>query len=351
MNEPLISIIIPVFNAKGSLKACVDSVLNQTYQHIEVIIIDDGSRDGSSFLCDVISSKNGIIRVHHQNNQGVSAARNKGIELSKGDYVTFVDADDWIDPNVCEVLAESLRTIDYDLFCYSAVYHWKKQTRSYLFKGDLEQLSPAQKEELHCKVMTPSAPGFEYNCNTRFAGSVWGKFYKAKILKENRLLFSTKTIISEDVLFNVLTMDFFDKIGYSTKTFYHYQITSTSAQNRYRRNSMEYFGFIIDEIQQWLISSNKNQQYRDCANSLFVHYLFGTLKEDYFHKDNPDQTLALSKVKCVLSQEKYQNILMSAQNGYFSMSEKFLIALMRLKMIFVIRTLMRIYNGIQILVP
>jgi len=345
MNDPLITIIIPVYNAKEYLNFCVDSILRQTYRHIEIILVDDGSTDGSSFLCDEISSKNGIVRVHHQGNLGVSSARNKGIDLAKGDYVTFLDADDWIDSNACEVFANALKSIDYDLFCYSAVYHGNKDLRSYLFSGDIELMSTSQKKELHCKTMVPSAPWYEYKCNTRFAGSVWGKIYKTEILIENNLQFSPQTIISEDVLFNVQGLDFFEKIGYTTKTFYHYQIHSSSAQNRYRRNSMKYFDFVVDEIQNWLIRTNKNLQYRDCANSLFIHYLFGALKEDFFHKDNPDRILARSELQCVLSQEKYQNILSASPRDLFSMPEKFLISLLQLRLVVVVEYLLLMYNA------
>lgn len=344
MEKKIVSFVVPVFNASSFLMRCVSSLQRQTCISIEIILVDDGSDDGSRELCDAIAQKDSHVKVYHQKNQGVSAARNKGIELAQGKYIAFVDADDWIDPNVCEVFAEALKSVDYDLFCYSAVYHGKKDRRSFLFCDEIATLSSKQKDELRCKVMAPSSPNYESNCNTRCAGSAWGKFYRTEILKRNNFLFSTRTIISEDVLFNILALDNFEKIGYTTKVFYHYWLSSNSAQNRYRKNSMKYFEFLIDEIQNFLSKTEKNQWYFDCANSLFVHYLFGALKEDYFHKDNPNKTQAMLELKNVLNQNKFQNILSMARREYFSLPERILITLMKKKNISTISFLMRLYR-------
>ena len=193
-------------------------------------------------------------------------------------------------------------------------------------------LSQNQKEELQIKVFAPQAPIFSYKMNTRFAGSAWGKFYKREILLKNNLRFSTETIISEDVLFNTLSLDYFHRIGYTKQCFYHYEQSEYSAQNRYRPNSDKYFIFIIEKIQEWLRNTAKDQRFVDAANCLFVHYLFGILKEDLFHRDNK---ISLKKryagLKKLLCQEKYSDLLKMTDNNYFYLSESLLIFLMRKK--------------------
>ncbi len=199
-----------------------------------------------------------------------------------------------------------------------------------------------QKEELQIKVFAPQAPIFSYKMNTRFAGSAWGKFYKREILLKNNLRFSTETIISEDVLFNTLSLDYFHRIGYTKQCFYHYEQSEDSAQNRYRPNSDKYFIFIIEKIQEWLRNTAKDQRFVDAANCLFVHYLFGILKEDLFHRDNKDSTtLKARTLNNILSKTAFNNILNIASLEYFSFLESILFLLLRHKKTWIISRLFK----------
>ena len=105
--KPLISIIVPVYNVEKYLDLCIDSILNQTYRNIEVILVDDGSTDRSTEMCDSWKKTDNRVTVIHQINQGLSAARNKGIDVAKGYYVAFVDSDDCILPNFCQALIDA----------------------------------------------------------------------------------------------------------------------------------------------------------------------------------------------------------------------------------------------------
>lgn len=107
MNE-LISIIIPIYNVEDYLTKCIDSLICQTYKNIEIILIDDGSPDNSGNICDEYAQKDGRIVVIHQSNGGVSSARNIALDICKGEYIMFVDGDDWVEPNFCE---EAIRMI------------------------------------------------------------------------------------------------------------------------------------------------------------------------------------------------------------------------------------------------
>ena len=101
-NKLLISVIIPVYNVEIYIKKCIDSVLNQTFQNFEIILIDDGSTDNSGRICNEYVLKDNRIKVIHQNNAGLSAARNKGIDVSSGNYICFLDSDDWYSNNALE---------------------------------------------------------------------------------------------------------------------------------------------------------------------------------------------------------------------------------------------------------
>ena len=97
---PVISVIVPVYNAEKYIRACLDSIVNQTYKNLEIILVDDGSTDGSGAICDEYADKDVRIKVIHSTNKGVTAARINAFKTSSGDYITFVDTDDFLDCNM-----------------------------------------------------------------------------------------------------------------------------------------------------------------------------------------------------------------------------------------------------------
>lgn len=121
---PKISIIVPVYKAENVLAKCVDSVLAQTFADWELLLIDDGSPDGSGALCDDYAGQDDRVRVFHKSNGGVSSARNLGMEKASGDYILFIDADDWIEPNTCQVLLGALERAGADS---AGCAHWNIQ--------------------------------------------------------------------------------------------------------------------------------------------------------------------------------------------------------------------------------
>ena len=346
---PLVSVVVPVYNAARTLEKCVDSLTSQTFDDVEILLINNGSTDNSLDVCKEIAGKDSRIKVIDISEKGVSAARNRGIELATGEFVTFVDADDWIDPDVCKLFADLNAKHNYDLFCYSAQYHKKgKTTTTHLFGKDIELLSQNQKEELQIKVFAPQAPIFSYKMNTRFAGSACGKFYKREILQKNNLRFATETIISEDVFFNTLSLDYFHRIGYTKRYFYHYEQSDGSAQNKYRPNSDKYFLFVIEKIQEWLRKTKKNQHFIDAANCLFVHYIFGILKEGLFHKDNQSRNHQKKEMFCQLvSNTLFLKALRNANLRYFSLSERILLLLLKRRKYVLVMAAMNAYNKIS----
>ena len=341
----LVSIVVPIYNAALTIVKCVKSLTSQTFCDIEILLVNNGSTDNSLEICKKIAESDSRIKVIDHYEKGVSAARNRGIEESSGDYVMFVDADDWIDANVCEVFANLNSANNYDLFCFSAQYHKKgKTTDSFLYERNIEIFSPVQKEDFQIKILSPQAPILEYKVNTRFAGSACGKFYRREILQKKNLFFATETIISEDCLFNTLASDYFQRIGYTKDCFYHYEQHCDSAQNRYRPNSDKYFGYVTSQIQKWLVENKKNTNFIDAANCLFVHYLFGTLKEDLLHKENGlSLNQRIVSLNVFLSKESNLALLKIINPDYFSLSEKILILLLKKKLCSLIIFLLWIY--------
>ena len=118
MIAPLISIIVPIYQVELYLEKCIDSIINQTYKNLEIILIDDGSPDRCGAICDEYAGKDSRIRVIHQKNGGLSAARNAGLDIAKGDYIQFVDSDDWIEPEACETVLTIAEEQHADIVCF-----------------------------------------------------------------------------------------------------------------------------------------------------------------------------------------------------------------------------------------
>ena len=124
MDEKLISVIVPVYNVERYLRQCIESITNQSYKNLQIILIDDGSKDNSGKICDEYAEKDKRVEVIHKENTGVSAARNTGLDNAKGEWITFVDADDWVEKNFCEILIKKATENESDCIAcgYNKVY-------------------------------------------------------------------------------------------------------------------------------------------------------------------------------------------------------------------------------------
>lgn len=172
-NSPLISVIIPVYNASRFLEHCVSSVLAQTYQNLEIILVDDGSTDLSGDLCDAFAKKDSRIKVIHQQNRGLSGARNSALELATGDFLIFIDSDDTIRPNLISCL--------YSLCCS----HHAEISICGFSELALDTLAPVTPLPLQpAQTMSPLATLTTMLCETDFSMSACGKLY-ARSLFEN----------------------------------------------------------------------------------------------------------------------------------------------------------------------
>ena len=146
---PFISVIVPVYNTKRYLRKCLNSLKRQSLQEIEIIVIDDGSTDGSGQICDEFSKTDTRFNVIHTSNKGLSSARNKGLEISNGEYIMFVDSDDWIESDFCEVPFTIAKSTGADIVVFRFVMHNKrKDSTSKLFPTD----GLASKEEVLIKL-------------------------------------------------------------------------------------------------------------------------------------------------------------------------------------------------------
>lgn len=211
--SPLISIIVPVYNTAAYLPACIRSITEQTYRNIEILLIDDGSTDRSGEICDEYAGNDHRITVIHKHNAGVSAARNDGLDASHGDYIGFVDSDDYIDRQMYEQMMDEIRKKDADI-CVCNMY-------------------AVNATDGGKKPVITSEPdhSIQYEIHRQVGGYLCNKLYRADIIGSRRI---DPTIrVKEDILFNVKILeDRKIRYAYIDTPLYYYIQRNTSALHR-----------------------------------------------------------------------------------------------------------------------
>lgn len=214
----LISIIVPVYNVEKYLRRCVDSILNQSHRDLQIILVDDGSPDGCGRICDEYAKKDRRIDVIHKHNGGQAAARNSGLDIAKGDYIGFVDSDDYIEPDMYEKMLCKLQEHQADIcVCSRYVETEEGKLKSYVSKKAKETVMDKVQGLKHMIAFTD------------FDMAAWDKLYKAEILSDLRF---PSGKINEDYYFITEVFDRCEKIIYIPLPFYHYvQRTDSTTRN------------------------------------------------------------------------------------------------------------------------
>ena len=252
----LITVIVPVYNVEKYLRQCLDSLLAQTYQSIEVIMVDDGSSDNCGAICDEYAGKYGNFIAIHKENAGLGMARNTGLENIKGKYVTFVDSDDWVSEKLLEVLYNELITNNVD-FCKSGFQRVKNdgtivsvtQYKNELFEGNRAKIDLSPR-------MFGSSPSQHDSVEMR----VCGVLYNVDIIKSHRIRFpSERELISEDLVFNVDYMQYANGACTVDMVSYNYRVNEKSLSRSYRPDRYKASAHFYTEMEKKL----KNFGYDD----------------------------------------------------------------------------------------
>ncbi|MDR1008372.1 MAG: glycosyltransferase [Campylobacteraceae bacterium] len=220
MSMPLISVIVPVYNVEQYLKKCLNSITNQTYKNLEIILVDDGSPDNCGKICDEYAAKDKRVRVIHKNNGGLSDARNAGLDIASGEYIAFVDSDDYIDLQAYEELIDIALKEESDIVISS--FYYVKKSGIFLYEKSLKGLN---KEEILYQFLSDN-----------YHSSVCNKFFKAELFEKLRFTH----IRFEDLFIMPSLILAAQKISFTSKAYYYYLHTnetsltsSKDARNKY----------------------------------------------------------------------------------------------------------------------
>ncbi|MBI6060431.1 glycosyltransferase family 2 protein [Clostridium perfringens] len=282
----MVSIIIPVYQKKLYLEKCLNSLIKQKYKDIEILLIDDGSTDGSELICDKFSKKYNFIKTIHQKNRGVSSARNKGILNSKGDYILFLDCDDLIEEDTIYKLVNSIEKYESDIVIFDFLYFNvnRYEIISTKFKSGVYKMK--------------NNIDFFFNIfEKRISHNIGTKLYKTKIIMENNILFHEEYSIFEDVLFFLEYLNNIDKIYYLKEPLYHYYCHSNgSLRSSYKKKFLNAHRNVFSEIEKFL---EKNLQFERYRTYFYKNYMYGiseALKNEYSLNDTKKSFLIINDI-------------------------------------------------------
>lgn len=278
MNESKkVSIIVPVYNAEKNLHKCLNSIVNQSYSNLEIILINDGSSDNSGAICDEFAENDSRIKVIHQENSGPSSARNNGIEQATGQYIQFVDADDFPTPDMTKQLVNSYNQDIQLVICgYQSINSELESVERFVphIIGTLEKQDFLNSfGELYKQIIIPS---------------IWNKLYITDLIKLNKIHFHNDLRLGEDLLFNLSYFKTCLKVCIINDILYHYKVENDqSLSQNYKKDYFKNQLLLSQKVKDFLIHENAyNEQNKSNLKVIHANSVINSL-DNLFHQNSP----------------------------------------------------------------
>lgn len=278
MDRKLVSIIIPVYNVESYLRKCIESILSQSYKNLQIILVDDGSSDSSGKICEEYSKKDKRIIVVHKENGGLSDARNCGLKYANGEYLTFVDSDDWVDQNYIKYLVELKEKYNTEISICEFKYITENGEIINKYFGDNRELVLSHKESVK-----------ELALSRYFSTSAWGKLYDTQLF--DNLEFPYKRLYEDIPVTYKLFLDGHTvSFGACPLYFYLYRNGAIS-KKKFTKNRMDAIYFVEDAMKKMV------KKYPEYKNLSYIR-LFNTYFNTYLClDDNADSSIYKSQIK------------------------------------------------------
>lgn len=294
MREIKVSIIVPVYKVPEKyLRKCIESCINQTLKEIEIILVDDGSPDNCGKICDEYAEKDSRINVIHKKNGGLSSARNTGFIVSKGEWIMFVDGDDWIDFNMCEIMYNEGIHKNVELVVCNYLRDYGN--RKVIYNSFLEKDKIYKNEE--CKYLQEQILNFK-----AYLSSADAKLFKKSVLSINNILHNEKLKQGvEGIEFNIRLFEILKTVIYIDKALYHYVYNDKSITSMYSEENCLYIIKGFEEIKKVINKSNNKNNLMYWLYNRVQYAIITSAISSYFHP--------LNKETYVTKKKKYKKFL------------------------------------------
>lgn len=294
-----VSVIIPVYNVFDYIDKCVNSVVRQTLKDIEIILVDDGSRDGSNIKCDEWSAKDPRIRVVHKQNEGQSIARNTGLDIATGEYVAFVDADDYIELNTYEIMYRRCKEnqLEVAFFTYDRVNGDGLMVSNPNLNRTMEQFfSPQEVSGLFLNIVGRVPQDYHLPSYTTSASM---SLFKRDIIEKHKIRFvNVREIASEDMIFSLNFLLYTKKAACYPDVFYHYFVNTSSTTTTYNDAKYERMMRCLNEVERLCRENFDKSEYLPHFLSQILRIYKITMKYEVISNNVINDKVRRIKEKC-----------------------------------------------------
>ena len=302
-----ISIIIRVYNVEEYLKQCLDSIINQSFQDIEIICIDDGSTDNSLKILQEYATNDSRFIIHTQENQGQGIARNNAIKIAKGEYIAFIDPDDWIEPNALTTLYNYAKEQDVQIlqFDYKEYNQSAKKFKNRSLQYDVKKI---YNYDLN-KTPHYHWQNLKKNYLHNFGLQAWKYFYNTKFIKENHLEFASGTM-GEDHLFTIGARLLANKVHYLNEALYVYRTRTKSSVNKKSKKSF----YVFENIQRLKVFIKEHELWEQLKSEFDTYKIYAL---GWAYKTTPKSMLQEYETRCneILNKRQYKKMLQIANDS------------------------------------
>ena len=282
----MISVIVPVYNPGEKFEGCINSILAQTYKDLEIILVDDGSTDGSEKMCDAFMKKNQRISVIHLKNGGVSNARNVGIEEAKGEYIAFIDSDDWIEP---EAVEKSIKRIE------------REESGMAIFAMQIDRFTEERVDSIKlcwkedaCMTTEEIAVNFSSLFYNDYLSSSCTKIFRKSVIDKYKLRFNNKLVMYEDLCFVLEYLSCIKRVSIIKEAYYHYQMnTSVNAISKRKTDAL------LDNLEVVVKHICKYVKQQNCVIDATVNTIIIDLYIIYLHKMFIEKQVICKRIKSI----------------------------------------------------
>ena len=328
-----VSIIAPMYNVEEYLEKCIDSIVNQTLEEIEIILVDDGSPDNSGKIAEKYAKNDYRIKVIHKKNGGVSAARNDGLKIATGEYVLFCDADDWLDNKCCEVLYKNAKENNSDISIGDVYMAYpEKNTHIRFYANDFcidkkverKKLIKATINRTYCDNPPEEGVAFGY-------GGPWNKLVRRKLLTDNNIEFDVRTKgVFDDILYTAYILENAQIVSYISYPVYYYRQVETSITNSYKANMLEINSLIFVSWNEFFEKYEDNEEFQKPYYACIIRRISETLKLYYLTPQNPKSKKELQKEYYeMIKKNPYQKAIKNVEMNKLSRRQKLIVLLSR----------------------
>ncbi len=300
-----ISVIVPVYNVdEGYLEKCIESVLGQDYSDVELLLIDDGSTNGAPAICDRFAKEDERVISLHQENAGVSVARNNGLDHATGDYIVFVDGDDYLSDGAFTDIMKHADKEEYDILFFGYCTNYtNREINRVMTEPDM---SVFKADDLSLAILQGDA-----RLGMVEVGAPWGKLIRRSVIEDNGVRYTKGLKKGQDTVFTLHLLIHCDKIGYAPVAGYHYRMSTSSISHRFNENIVEIMEKTLGAYEQYVKDAGRDEVFKSAVDRKYYKVILGEYCDLYFmNKRNPKSAGVLNReMKALTEREPYRTAL------------------------------------------